>query len=32
MIKYIFHLSDIRRNGDEKYSRYYEYKNVFESL
>ena len=33
MIKYIFHLSDIHiRNGDEKYSRYYEYKNVFESL
>jgi DNA repair exonuclease SbcCD ATPase subunit len=32
MLKYIFHLSDLHiRNGDNKYSRYDEYKNVFDN-
>tara|TARA_B000000475_G_scaffold266867_2_gene257180 strand:+ start:32668 stop:36951 length:4284 start_codon:yes stop_codon:yes gene_type:complete len=32
-IKHIFHLSDLHiRNGDEKYSRYNEYINVFDNL
>ena len=33
MIKYLFHLSDIHiRNGDLNYSRFNEYKKVFENL
>ena len=33
MIKYLFHLSDIHiRNGDINYSRFIEYKNVFDKL
>ena len=33
MIKQLFHLSDIHiRNGDERYCRFYEYKNVFTNL
>ena len=33
MLNYIFHISDIHiRNGDEKYCRYQEYKDVFNNL